>query len=318
MFNSNRETKLNPKWEKRYKILKTFVYAFFLAGIFWLAVSILFPSRHFEFSILHPNSSRNTIVGFQNYGEKIIFNAVAVGNFSKAKVSFSLKKNSAPLKNKKVSVRKSYQAFFYPSGKDISDPSDYYMHSLISSGGSVFIVGENKKIPINNPITFESSGFKWENVKPAGEIDLSQYEKTALFSIDSPHPDGTVFITKESGEYFYIKGGEKHELKGSVLDNSLLKKEAILVEEKSLEVKKEGLLKKSYLPVHRYSSVIDLGELDDLIGKDYQFKVEIDRGVEIKKVNVVLQKSINMKNLKDSLSEIKHKLFFRYGFQNAE
>ncbi|MCD6149983.1 hypothetical protein J7J13_04355 [bacterium] len=315
MFNLTKKIKLASAWEKRYKILRVFVFLAFLAGMFWMGYLILFPSQYFSFSLLHPNSSKNTLVGFQKFEDKLIFNAASAGNFSKAKISFLLKKDSAPLENNKLSVRKSYQAFFYPTGENILSPADYSINSLVSSGKSVFIIGHNKKFPINNPRTFELSGFSWNNVKTADGKDLSQYKKQGLFTIDNAHPSGTVFLTKENSKYFYIQDEERHEIKGEALAKSDLRKKAVLAEEKGLVIKKECSLKKSFFFANHYSCAIPIDELNPLIGKDYQFEINFGDDIEVEKISVVMRKVADWKSFKLSLSEIKSKIFLRYGLQ---
>jgi len=315
MFNPTKKIKLDPAWGKRYEISKIFVYLIFLAGMFWLGYLILFPSQYFSFSFLHPDSSKNNITDLTRIGNKLVFNAIAIGNFSKAKVKISLKKDSAPLEDNKISVRKSYQAFFYPIGEDISSSAGYSINSLISSGKSVFIAGQGEKFPVNNPRTFELSGFNWNNVESANGKDLSQYEKRDLFTICSAHPDGTVFLVQESGRYFYIQNGQKRELKGEALIVLNLQKKAVVAEEKGLEIKKECSFEKNLFFTNRYSCIIPISELDTLVGKDYQFKTDINSGAEIKKLSVVFQKAVNWKNFITSLSEIKSKIFLRYGLQ---
>jgi len=315
MLNSTQKIKLDPAWEKRYKISRIFILIVFFAGMLWLSYLILFPSRYFSFSFLHPDSSKNNIVDLVKIENELIFNTVAVENFSKAKISFSLRKGSAPLENNKISVRKSYRAFFYPIGRDILSSADYSMNSLVSFGKSVFIVGKRKKFPIDNPLTFESAGFSWNNVEFADGKDLSQYEKQGLFNIHDVHPNGTVFLIKENEKYFYIKNKKKHELKGEALNKSNLQEKAILAEKKGLELKKECSLKKNYLSSNRYNCVIPIDELNSLVGKNYQFEVGFNSDVEVEEINIVLQKTVSRKNFTRSLSEIKSKIFLRYGLQ---
>jgi len=315
MFNLTKKIKLAPAWEKRYKILRVFVFLFFAAGISWIGYSILFPARHFNFSLAHLNSSKNTLAGFQKSENKLIFNTIAVGDFSKAKITVTSKKSAPSLENSKVFARKSYRAFFYPIGKDISNPSDYSINSLVSLGKSVFIVGQGKKFPIDNPLTFEEAGFKWENVEPANEKDLSQYEKQGLFNIHDAHPNGTVLWSKESGKYFFIQNEKKREIKGEALAKPDLRKKAVPAEEKGLKMKEECLLKKNLFLANRYSCTIPVGKLNFLLGKDYRFEIDTEPGAEISKIDVTLRKTADWKNFITSLSEIKNKVFLKYGIQ---
>ena len=86
--------------------------------------------------------------------------------------------------------------------------------TLLSSDISVFVVSGNRIWPINNPVTFASNGWNWNDVISASGEEIGIYQKEKLFTIKTPQPDGTLFRDDNTGKYYLISGKEKHELVG--------------------------------------------------------------------------------------------------------
>lgn len=184
--------------------------------------------------------------------------------------------------------------------------------TLVSFDISAFIASQGKLFPINNIATFESMGFNWQDLVPASGEEIGIYEKAKLFNIDQPHPDGIIFSDKETGKYYYIQGGQKRELKGSGIINSYLRKSPVLAEQKGLEAENRCELKKSWGISRTYSCEIPIENTRFLLGNDYQFKMESDSDIVIKKAGARFEKSLTWENLKLSLSDIKKRIIANY------
>ena len=320
MYGPTRDIKLNSAWQKRYLVSKIFVYLFFILGISYLGYLILFPSKHFTFDFDHPDSLKNSISNVRDVNGDIIFNASTSEMFSNAKLSLAFKKTSPSIipSAENLRVRKSFKAFFYEESDSVFDMSGREINSLVSSGNSVFIAGNKKKYPINNTVTFESSGYDWDNIKSSQDFDLSEYEKQKLFSINSAHPDGTIFRVEEDNEYYYILNNQKYILTDEDSKNDTIKKESILVQNKSLNIEEFCEFKKESLTfLNKYSCNVDLATFSEIIGKDYEFFLKNSAdNTEIKEINLELRRDINMDNLKISISNIKNKMLIYYGFDD--
>ena len=107
MLDLTKEIKLSPAWQKRYSLLRFFVYFLFLATAAYFSYRVLFPSLPFYFFFETPNATKNTIIepripdnvtlkkGAVTGGNLIFDTALSgfKGEFSQVKVNFILEKN---------------------------------------------------------------------------------------------------------------------------------------------------------------------------------------------------------------------------------
>ena len=170
--------------------------------------------------------------------------------------------------------------------------------TLVSYGISVFIVSSGKILPVDNATDFLYKGYQWSDLVPATADELSLYEKDKLFNITSPHPNGTVMKTADSGRWYLIKNGQKHLLPSRIIANTWSKKDPVLVSEKSLVPLTDCHLQKGILSSTNYSCVMPIESLDNLLGQDYEFKLAFGSSVKINTTNVSFQKTANISNLK--------------------
>lgn len=440
MFDLTREIKIDSNWQKEYKILRAFIYLFFLVGIIYISYTMLFPVRSFDFFFRTVGALKNTIIsprdqegsliteGNLTKESELFFDTALTGTFSKAVINIILEDDSSPIENGTFSTRKSFQSLFYPVGEPlgfkegsliknnenyfiISDgklrefyslttakdmgydetafvevfseelkfnatgsivsnsntyPSgtlfriaeEYYqlqgekLHkfvseqafltqynskqfiekdseflksftiaedfigfadgTLLSQGLSGFIVSQGKIMPIDDFSTFESMGFTGSDIIAASGEEIGIYEKTKLFTINHPHPDGTILSDKNIGKFHYISNGTRRELVGPNIIKSYLKKSPIIVEESALETIEQCNVKKRLSFSKKYGCQISIEKMNAILGNDYQFIFKNDSDTRIKKMNITFKKSIRWQNLKLSLSEIKNKIITNY------
>ncbi len=197
----------------------------------------------------------------------------------------------------------------YPISEELAGFSD---GSIISYGISVFIVSEGRVLPINNTVTFENMGYDWNDLISASGDEFSLYQKNKLFTINSPHPDGTIFTTTESSEKYMIKGGQKHLLPTAPIAQSWIKKSPILVSGNGLDISESCSFQKRLLSSQTYSCEIPTEKFKNLIGKDYEFQVSADNDVEVETLNVTFTKTANLENLKAAARDIANKIKANY------
>ena len=184
--------------------------------------------------------------------------------------------------------------------------------TLLSLGLSGFTVSQGKILPINNVTTFESMGFNWDDVISANGEEIGIYEKTKLFTIDQPHPDGVILSDKEMGKLYYVQNGERREFTGPNIINSYLKKDPVLVEEKGLRITNQCELKKKIGFSKKYDCVMPIESMKDIIGNDYQFVLNSDSDIKIKEINIMFKRNATLENLRLALSDIKKKIIINY------
>jgi hypothetical protein len=181
--------------------------------------------------------------------------------------------------------------------------------SLISYGDAVSIVSGQNIFPIDNFATFEILGYVWDDLIPAGGDEVSLYEKQKLINLTSPHPAGTVFYAADTDKYYLIQDGQKRLLPSKKIADSWLKKSPILVNGQSLEIQGQCALNKKSLTFKSYLCLADISALQNLKGKDYEFKFASEENFRTNNLTVRLKKEYSWnnlnKNLRDILSSIK-------------
>lgn len=203
----------------------------------------------------------------------------------------------------------------YPVSQDIIGFSD---GTLLSFDISVFIVSNGKVMPFNNPTTFLSFGYVWDDVVPVSEEDIGLYSRDKLFTIDSPHPDGTVFKTIENNNYYLVENGKKWPIQGKNILKSYLKKSPILTNEESLNFYNFCKLKLAIWPLNTISCSASVKNIAKYIGNDYQFKTALPSKNNIKSINIKFTRDINWLNMRDTLSDIKRRFLINYGYENQQ
>jgi len=148
------EIALDEQSSKVYRILRPALFgATFLAALY-IASLILFPSQYFTFDFLNANSSKNTILNPQTDGsaldhgrfpeqKSVSFFTPVTEKYSSAVISFSLDPKASQFTSGKVTLQKSFQAFFYPEG----DSLDLKNGSLFEVGGNKYLLDDGELRP---------------------------------------------------------------------------------------------------------------------------------------------------------------------------
>lgn len=320
MFDLTREVVLEPAWQKRYQKMRWLLYFIFIIGGIYFAYRILFPSQDFSLNLALPKDKNNTLHYDSPENGKGLFSAYSDENFSNIRLQLIVDKNSPALQGKKVSIRKTYKAFTYPLATQTASPHAVSSENngptngtLLSFNNSVFAVVSGKVMPFDNPFTFLSLGYSWDDVIPATEDEIGLFERDKLFTIDRPHPDGTIFLARDTGKYYLVNDGQKQEiLKNDI--SAYLKHRPVAVDEKSLDFDLSCELKKNLWPFNSYSCSILVENLAQFLGNDYQVAIDNIDVKKIKQADLTFSRNINWGNMRDTLSDIKHKALVNYGF----
>ncbi len=232
--------------------------------------------------------------------ENILEKFISAGAFhSQYDENLTIPKNTDFLKN-------------YPVAEN---PIGFADGSLISYGTSAFIASKNKIYPIGDPEIFLNQGYAWDDIIIISGDEFSLYEKEKLFTLTSVHPDGTVFFTPDSGQWYQIENKQKHLLPSEKIARSWLKKKPITVLAKSMETLGSCDLKKEFFG--NYSCIILLNDKEDTAGKYYEFSFAAKQDLRIDNLNLLYEKNMTMQNLKLSLRNMILKIKARYGIQTA-
>jgi hypothetical protein len=321
MFDLTQEVILEPIWQKRYQKMRWLLYFIFIIGGIYFAYRIFFPSQTFILNTTNRNTTSSTTLYDRGSDQgKEIFNAYTSENFSTATLQIAAAEDAPSFRGKKIEARKTYQAFAFPpdaqlvdSPADIPADGSFANGTLLSFDNSVFVVVGGKVMPFNNPITFLSFGYLWNDVIPATEAEIGLYQRDKLFTIDRPHPDGTVFLTRDSKKYFLIQDNQKKEIMDAEILKTYLQRTPIPVDEKSLDFNLSCVLKKNLWPLDSYSCSVPVENLAQFLGNDYQFALDDIDMKNIQQASLTLSRNVNWNNMRDTLSDIKHKAMLNYG-----
>jgi hypothetical protein len=190
--------------------------------------------------------------------------------------------------------------------------------TLLSYGISAYIVSSGKLLPINNTVTFTAMGYGWNDVKQASADEISFYEKDKLFTISSPHPNGTVLLTSETGRGYLVENSAKRLMATDSILKSWQKNKPIEVSQKSLETFENCQLKKETLSLRTYSCDIPLSKFSDLIGKDYEFVLNLDKQVQIDSISIIFKKQASWPNFKATVNDLLNKIKGNYGIGTTQ
>ena len=322
LFDLTKNIELEPDWQKRYLIARWILGLVFLGGVIYLGLAILFPSQSFIYPISGPTGTQNALENVAQSGAAQTFDAFSPENFSTAQIRISLSKNLPSGQNPEITIRKTYKAFSYPTATEpVSTPAanpengGFSNGTLLSFGDSIFAVVDGKAMPFDNPITFLSLGYQWKDVIPATEAEIGLYQRDKLFSIDRPHPNGTVFLTLDSHKYFLVQNGQKMEITDAGILKTYLHSSPIAVDEKSLNFKLSCGLQKDIWPLHSYSCSIPISDLAQFLGNNYQFSIQNIGSNNIQHISLSFSRNPDWSNARNTLSDIKHKFLLNYGYE---
>lgn len=318
-------------WNTRYKIARIILVTAFIAVGIYFSYLVLFPSRSFVFDFKNPQASKNTLLdphapdgtslGRGNISANtplVVDAALEQGDYSILRTIFTPEKTSATPQGS-ITIRKSYRAFFLPTGAPVTQEVHYDNRfrsgSLLSFADGVFLIDGNLVRPVGDAVIFANLGYDWNDVIPASEEDMGTYEKGKIVLMGNMHPDGTVFYATDTRTYYLIQNGKKHPIASEKIAQSYLQgTHPILVSEKATAVSQAcdfslgGIFWKSYV------CSAPINTLKELPGNSYRLLVAFDDSVEMRNAEAFLSSHLSVENLRRSLSQIKQRILSHYGY----
>lgn len=195
------------------------------------------------------------------------------------------------------------------------EPIGFSDGSLIAYGESAYVVSGKKILPINNPVTFESSGYLWDDLIAVSGDEISLYEKGGLFRISSPHPDGTILADINDSKWYIIKENKKSPLPSSLIADSWIQKTPITVSLEGANLTNQCQLKKGLWSLENYACDVTVLDMQSIVGKDYEFKTSFGEKLDIRAINVRFNQDITFSNFKSSLYNIAQRVKTNYASQ---
>lgn len=192
--------------------------------------------------------------------------------------------------------------------------------SLISNATGVFVVVSETEIrPIGSAEVFLALGYNFNDVIPASEEEIGIYKKGRIFLLGEAHPDGTLFLDEDTQTIFVIEQGTKRPLAGKYKDFLIEGKHPINASSSATEESIRCELLPSGLSGRSFTCRSPLNGLRDNPGNDYELMLsEIDASIDINALSVAFITDKNRQNMLTLLSQIKQRLFSRFGYGNTQ
>lgn len=212
MFNLTPEIELSSRAQKIYVALRITVFVLFAIGAAAIFLAVFFPVRNFNFSFRAAGALKNTVISPRNNDAQPLekgllaknsalrFDTPLAGDFSKVNAVFSLEKNAPPLQNGTLSIRKSFQSFFYPEGA----PMSFKEGSLVKHAGDYFIVSGEKFRKFAFTELLRAMGYNLNAFSEITAEEMRLNESGEKIEISSKYPASTLF--KINNDYYQIAG----------------------------------------------------------------------------------------------------------------
>ncbi len=284
-----------------YLVIKIIISVAFIFWIAYVAYHLILPSKKININLKNPNKT-SSLVTINEKSSVLDFFVVLPENFSRVTISVSIlpdeNKNTLP----DFQIYKTYTAFAYPLVGEKDKLKKEEIIQLVSNKDSVYIVRGSKKIPIDNPLTFEAHGFQWKNIIKSDKINnFNQLELAPLFHLKNPHPDGTVFQTTDTHKFYYIINQEKYLLTGDALNYPQLKEIAIPVAEKSLTTFVTCQPHKKWLSAN-FVCRSNLERINNFPGSFYRFENKKIKQSSVNNIRINLSYTATLYNIRRSIS----------------
>lgn len=208
-------------------------------------------------------------------------------------------------KNKKHFVNGDPKLFEeFPKSNEIIGFADGSLIAVEDDG--VYTIEESKRHAIDGEFTLRAFGFTQQNnyITYVNREELTVHKKASMFTIQDKHPNGTLFYTTDTNEYFLIKDGKLYEIENPKSDKK------IEVSEASRETFAECTLTKKF--GSKYSCKIDLSNVSNFNGNFYEFSVVDVPELNPKNIKIKFSQKTTKQNLYDRINEIKKGLLTQY------
>ena len=187
--------------------------------------------------------------------------------------------------------------------------------SLISFADGVYIVtSETEMRPVGSAEIFLALGYNFEDVIPVSEEDLGIYKRGRIFLMGAPHPDGTVFEERESGQLYLIESGLRRPiaegryrdfLRGNIHPIVALEGSDKRIARCDTAI---GLLPRAF------DCDVDLGALTGSLGPDYEVRLaDNDVAIDITTLSLAFSTRLDIANAKTLGAKVKERILTRFG-----
>ena len=212
-FDFTKEISLQGKTLRIYRWLRGMLFVTFLLLAIYLAILVLFPSRHFSFDFTNPTSSSNSIVGPRDMQDvpktdgmaskenPLVFDTMINESFPDALVNFSLNEDLTSPLSGNISIQKTYRALFYPTGT----PIGFKDGTLVKTGFDHFIIS-NGSLRKFSTLALKNLGFSENQFIQVDANDLKYNPVGDFIAPNDGYPNDSLF--KISDNFYMFENGK--------------------------------------------------------------------------------------------------------------
>ena len=212
MFDLTKQIKLDHKLQIKYNAARAILHLAFIIVALFAIDRILLPIASQDFYFNSIGSTKNTLGNPRVNGsaapsngavapnDTLSFNASRMGIFSSATTTLTTATNFQKIQGTNISIRKSYQAFFYPIG----DPVGFRNGTLLTTDdGSYYIVsGDTLRKFANTDIILQFC-YPKSSFLTVTQKDLQYNPSGPDIASSNTYPDGSLFVI--AGIYYQLK-----------------------------------------------------------------------------------------------------------------
>lgn len=194
-------------------------------------------------------------------------------------------------------------------------PIGFRVGSLVSFAYGVFVVTSNTEIrPIGSAEILLALGYRFEDVKPANEEELSLYTRGRIILLNTPHADGTLFRDLDTNEVFMVENGKRRIITDETY-RTFLEGEQMPIPTRSHDREESVTCNpQSKLFPRTYSCEVLLDDFRDNLGSDYQLLIETGaEDFEMETLTTAFNTHVTPENARTLVAKVKNRILARFG-----
>lgn len=180
--------------------------------------------------------------------------------------------------------------------------------TLISSSEGIYVTDGEVKRPIQDEMVFQALGYDFDNVIAASSEERSLHKKARMITLDSSHPFGTIFYTRDTQRTYIYDQNTLH----SIPTSHQTTQNAIVTEEASRTTSATCTLTKKKFSERTYTCKIPLDNIADFPGNIFRFVINVP-SVDIARSHIKLSTAQTHSSLEHRLTAFKKQLLQYYG-----
>lgn len=191
--------------------------------------------------------------------------------------------------------------------------------AMVSNASGVFLITSDTEMrPVGSAYIFLALGYRFEDVRPANEEEIGIYKRGRIFLLGAQHPDGTLFLDRDTNTYYLVDGNSKRPLVNDQYRNFIAKQQTPIVTSSQASIEQADC---TLVPTGFFGLTFTCTTALDTLRQDFgpDFEISINKGntdIDINTLQVSFDTKKSTKNMLTILSQIKQRILSRFGLSN--